>query len=71
MGILLLLCGLYCVYSAARGLSSGSAEDIDDFPPVKKRKNPINFYVYICTCMAGGLAMILLSVIMLVVQFVK
>jgi hypothetical protein len=71
MGIIILLCGIYCVYSAIKGLATGKTEDRDEFPPIKKRKNPVQFYVYIVACMAGGIAMILFSVIMLVVQIVK
>lgn len=71
MGIMLFLCGLYSVYSAIKGLTSGMTEELDEFPPIKKRKNPIKFYFYIFTCMVGGIAMILLSVIMLVVQIIK
>ena len=71
MGIIILLCGIYSVYSAIKGLTTGKTEDLDEFPPIKKRKNPIKFYLYIFACMAGGIAMIIFSVIMLVVQIVK
>lgn len=72
MGIIILLCGIYSTYSAIKGLSAGKTEVLEDeFPPIKKRNNPIQFYLYIYTCMAGGIAMIIFSAIMLWVQIVK
>ncbi len=72
MGIIILLCGIYTAYSAIKGLSTGKTEDLEDeFPPIKRRRNPIQFYLYIFTCLAGGIAMIIFGVIMLWVQIVK
>jgi hypothetical protein len=72
MGIIILLCGMYSTYSAIRGLTAGKTEDLEDeFPPIKKRKNPIKFYLYTFACMAGGIAMIIFSLVMLWVQIVK
>lgn len=72
MGIILLLCGIYCTHGAVKSFATGKTEDREDeFPPIRKKKNPIQFYLYIVTCMAGGIAMIIFSVIMLWVQIVK
>ncbi len=68
MGIMILLCGLYSVYSAIKSMTTGKTEDLDEFPPIKKKRNPIKFYLYILTCMAGGIAMTIFGVIMLVVE---
>jgi hypothetical protein len=72
MGIIILLCGIYSAYSAIKSLTAGKTEDLEDeFPPIKKRKNPIKFYLYTLPCMAGGIAMIIFSIIMLWVQIVN
>jgi hypothetical protein len=49
-------------------MTTGKTEDLDEFPPIKKKRNPIKFYLYILTCMAGGIAMTIFGVIMLVVE---
>ena len=67
MGIIILSCETYSAYSAIKNLSTGKTEDLDEFPPIKKRKNPIRFYLYIVACLAGGIAMIIFSGIMLAV----
>lgn len=72
MGIIILLCGIYSTYSAVKSLTTGKTEDLEDeFPPIKKRINPIKFYWYIFVCMAGGIAMIIFSAMMLWVQIAK
>jgi hypothetical protein len=71
-GIIFLICGLYCMYSAIKSLSAGKTEDREDgFPPIRKKKSPVKFYLYIFSCMALGIALTLISAIMLWVQLVK
>ena len=57
--IILLLCGTFIVAGSARSLARGRTEDRDEFPPIRKTRNPIQFYLYVYACMAGGTAMIL------------
>ena len=72
MGIIILLCGIYCTYSAIKGLTAGITEDLEDeFPLIKRRKNAIPFYLYIFSCMTSGIAMIIFSAIMLWVEIVQ
>lgn len=72
MGIIILLCGLYCAYGAIKSLAAGKTEYLEDgFPAIRKKKNPVRFYLYTLTCMAGGIAMIVFSVIMLWVQIAR
>lgn len=71
-GIIMFLCGIYLTYNAITWLTAAKTEDLEDgFPPIKKRKNPVKFYLYVGACMAGGAAMILFSVMMLWVQILK
>lgn len=71
-GIIFLVCGLYCTYSAIKDLSAGKTEDREDgFPPIRKSKSPVKFYLYIFSCMALGIALTLISALMLWVQLVK
>jgi len=70
--IIILLCGLYITYSAIRQLYAGKIEDIEDgFPPIKKKKNPIKFYLSIFAGMTMGIGLTLIGVMLLWVQFVK
>jgi hypothetical protein len=70
--IIILLCGLYCTYSAIMSLSAGKIDDIEDgFPPIKKKKSPAKFYLSIFVGMAMGIGLALIGVMLLWVQFVK
>lgn len=70
-GIIILLCGTFITFGAARSLSSGKTEEREELPPIKKARNPARFYLYVFACMAGGIAMSLLGVVLLALQASK
>ena len=71
MGIIILLCGIYCVRGAIKSLATGKTEDLDELPPVKRKKNPVKFQLYTLSCLVGGIAMIVFSVLMLLVSLTR
>jgi len=69
--IILLLCGAFIVAGSARGLARGRTEERDEFPPIRRTRNPIQFFLYVYACMAVGIAMILFGVAMLIIQVAR
>ena len=72
MGLIILGCGIYVAYRAIKNLTTGRTEiREDEFPPITRKKNPMRFYFSTFTCMAGGIAMIVFSVLILTAQIAK
>jgi len=71
MGTISLLCGMYSVGTAIRGFAAGKTEDLDEFPPIKRKKNPVKFYMYTLACLVGGIAMIVCGVLLLQVSLTR
>jgi hypothetical protein len=71
MGTISLLCGMYSVGSAIKSFATGKTEDLDEFPPIKRKKNPVKFHMYTFACLVGGIAMIACGVLILLVSLTR
>lgn len=72
MGILILLIGVLLVCTAIKNLKTGKTENREDgFPPIARKKSPVHFYFSTMSCLMGGIAFIVFSILMLWVLIAK